>query len=297
MRNNGINVMSLFDGISCGMIACERAGIKVNKYYSSEIDCNAIKVSQYHYPNIEQIGDVTKVDFAKYKDIDLLIGGSPCQNLSCMGDRKGLQGEKSKLFFEYVRALKELKPQYFLLENNYSMPAANKNIISEYLNVQPLMINSIAFSAQNRKRLYWTNIPIMPIHEKQLTLANIVEPLSSKEKYIVTKQVYKYVLSGEYIGRKIEKTVRANIRELNQPSKCLGTGCGDIGNNTGVIIKYNKDYYKITPIEAERLQTLPDNYTINIPERKRYMVIGNGWTVDVIAHILNGLPNEFKKGI
>ena len=156
----GIKVLSLFDGISCGMVALERAGIKVERYVASEIDESAIEVSKSNYEQIEHIGDVREVNFKEYEGFELLIGGSPCQDLCGMGSRKGLEGEKSGLFFEFVRALKEIKPQWFLLENNASMTQKNRDKISEILGCEPVLINSADFSAQNRKRLYWTNIQI-----------------------------------------------------------------------------------------------------------------------------------------
>ena len=149
-----MKVLSLFDGISCGMVALERAGMPVERYVAYEIDENAIKVSKHNYPQIEHCGDVTKADFTQYKGFDLLIGGSPCQDLCGMGSRKGLSGEKSKLFFEFVRALKEVQPRYFLLENNASMTKENRDIISSYMGCEPVLINSADFSAQVRKRLY-----------------------------------------------------------------------------------------------------------------------------------------------
>ena len=156
-----MDVLSLFDGISCGMVAAERAGLKIDNYYAYEIDQNAIKISKKNYPNIIHCGDVTTEDFAKYKEIDLLIGGSPCQSLSITtgADRTNLDG-KSKLFFEFARALKESCPKYFLFENVASMNEESKRIISEYLGCEPVYINSENFSAQNRPRLYWTNIPL-----------------------------------------------------------------------------------------------------------------------------------------
>lgn len=172
----GIRVLSLFDGISCGMVALKRLGVKVDRYVAYEIDGDAIKVSKYNFPQIEHKGDVTTADFTKYKNFDLLIGGSPCQNLCGMGDRKGLKGEKSKLFFEFIRAMKECEPKYFLLENNASMSKENKNIISQYIGCEPVLINSGDFSAQNRKRLYWTNIPIKKTYyKKNIVIKDILE--------------------------------------------------------------------------------------------------------------------------
>lgn len=287
-----MNVISLFDGISCGMIALERARIPVDRYVAFEIDENAISISKKNYPQIEQKGSVIDADFSSYKGFDLLIGGSPCQNLSSMGNGKGLWGDESILFFEYVRALKKISPKYFLLENNASMSDKNKDIITQIMGVEPVFIDSIDFSAQSRKRLYWTNIPVKKWVAKHITLKDIAEPVEDKNDWLVTDKVMKYRQS-EYDGRKIQKNVLGKIRELDGTSKCLGCHCGDYGNNTGLIIKYEDEYYSITPIEAERLQTLPDNYTDGIPPKKRFHAIGNGWTVDVIAHIFKGLKSSW----
>ena len=283
-----MKALSLFDGISCGMAALERAGIQVERYVAYEIDENAIKISKKNYPQIEHCGDVTTADFTQYKGFDLLIGGSPCQDLCSMGSHEGLKGNKSRLFFEYARALKEVNPKWFLLENNASMTKQNKDIITAVLRVEPVMINSADFSAQNRKRLYWTNIPIREWQPKQLKIADIAEPESAKREYEIIDKVIKYS-GAQYAGRKIQKVVISNIRDLTQKAKCLGTHCGDYGNHTGLIMKHENRYYMVTPKEAERLQTLPDDYTAGITDKKRYFVIGNGWTVDVIAHILKGL--------
>ena len=155
-----MRVLSLFDGISCARVALERAGIKIKKYYSSEIDKYAIQIAQKNYPDTIQVGSVVGLDSSQFKDIDLLLGGSPCQDLSiAKKNRKGLGGERSGLFWEYVRILKEVKPKYFILENVNSMPKEAKQIITETLGVEPIMINAALVSAQNRKRLFWTNIP------------------------------------------------------------------------------------------------------------------------------------------
>lgn len=283
-----MRVLSLFDGISCGMVALERAGVQVDKYVAYEIDENAIKISRKNYPQIEHCGDVTTADFTQYKGFDLLIGGSPCQDLCAMGSREGLKGKKSSLFFEYVRALKEIKPKYFLFENNASMTQQNKDIITSILGIEPIMINSADLSAQNRKRLYWTNILVNKWQAKKVTIGDIAEPEIKKNEYDVTDKVIKYS-GAEYAGRKIQKTVTSKIKCMNQKSNCLGTHCGDYGNNTGLIIKQRDRYYIVTPTEAERLQTLPDDYTAGVSDKKRYFAVGNGWTVDVIAHIFSGL--------
>ena len=181
---NGINVLSLFDGLSCGNIALQRAGIKVNSYFASEVDKYAIQIANKNYPNIIQLGDVTKFDETKLPKIDLLIGGSPCQDLSFAGKGKGLEGDRSSLFYQYVRLLKECKPKYFLLEN-VRMKQEYQDIISDLLGVQPIKINSSLVSGQNRVRLYWTNIPNVTQPEdkgillKDILLDDAEEPMLS----------------------------------------------------------------------------------------------------------------------
>src|SRR5574344_1197744 len=171
-----MNILSLFDGISCGQVALESAGIVIDNYYDCEIDKYAIQVTQKNYPNTIQLGDVTKIDFTPFiGKIDLLIGGSPCQSLSITQSqtRENLDG-KSKLFFEFVRALETIKPKYFLLENVASMKDECRDIITQYMGVEPVLINSNCFSAQDRPRYYWTNIPFdKNILECNLCLKNI----------------------------------------------------------------------------------------------------------------------------
>lgn len=286
----GIKVLSLFDGISCGMVALERAGIKVDKYVAYEIDENAIKVSRDNYLEIEQRGDVTVADFSEFKGYDLLIGGSPCQDLCGMGSRKGLDGEKSKLFFEYVRALNEVKPKYFLLENNASMTKENREIITKIIGVEPVLINSCDFSAQIRKRLYWTNIPIKDHTPKNIVIKDILQDNVVRNE--VTDKIEKYVFSDDYKGRKIEETTRHSIRTLEQKSRAISTLSYDISSNSGLTLKIGDRFFQPSQIEFERLQTLPDGYTRILPIKKAVHTIGNGWTVDVIAHIFRGLTEE-----
>jgi DNA (cytosine-5)-methyltransferase 3A len=285
-----MNVLSLFDGISCGMVALERAGIPVERYVAYEIDKNAIKVSKRNYPEIERCGDVTHADFTQYKGFDLLIGGSPCQDLCSMGSHKGLAGEKSKLFFEFVRALKEVQPRYFLLENNASMSKENRDIISSYMGCEPVLINSADFSAQVRKRLYWTNITIAEYEPKNTKLKDIMQKDVLRE--CVTDKINKYVVSGNYLGRKIEKTIRNAIRTGVQKSCSITTASYNLGSNNGICIQIGDGYFNPTQIEFERLQTLPDGYTSVLPIKKAVFAIGNAWTVDVIAHIFRGLTTQ-----
>lgn len=286
-----MKILSLFNGISCGRLALERAGIKVDRYVSFEIDKYANDIAKYHYPNDEYYGDVKTADFTQFRGFDLLIGGSPCQNLSIAGNKKGLEGEESKLFFEYVRALKEAQPKYFLLENNASMTAENRDIISEIMGVQPILINSSKVSAQERKRLYWTNIPnIIQPQDKGLFLRDIVESEDVKAHLDIT-----ITMLLKTKGTLAFKKAWSNVRTLDQKAKTLT--CSQTVANSGAtnVKSTNGRYYKLSPIECERLQTLPDNYTLaggNISNTQRYKVTGNGWTVDVIAWIFSFLPKE-----
>ena len=285
-----LKVLSLFDGISCGLIALERAGIPVERYVAYEIDENAIEVSKKNYPQIEHFGDVINTNFEQFIGFDLLIGGSPCQDLCGMGKRTGLQGEASRLFYEFLRAKLVIKPKYFLLENNASMTDQNKNIISDYMGVQPIMIDSADFSAQTRKRLYWTNIQILDYQKSNILLKDILE--KDIIRNCVDEKIEKYVLSGNYEGRKINKTTKNSIRTIDLKSRTIGCFSYDISSNTGITLKIGEHYYQPSQIEFERLQTLPDNYTSCLPIKQAVHAIGNGWTVDVIAHIFKGIFEE-----
>lgn len=290
-----IKVLSLFDGISCGMVALERANIKVDRYVAYEIEENAIKVSQYNYPQIEQKGDVFK---AKYMEgeFDLLIGGSPCTywSIAKAGDNRETtsSGFGWELFMQYVRALNEVKPKYFLYENNESMSDGIKNEITKQLGVEPVMIDSADFSAQIRKRYYWTNIPVDLNYKKSdLVLKDILYEHDFKvrdfTKYKDTvkwnkdKTICRYDSSGKGYYSQANRCRKPCVK-----SNTL-TASGNDKNNIWI------DNYKcrtLHPIEAERLQTLPDNYTSCLNSKvKRSEVCGNGWTVDVIAYILKGL--------
>lgn len=287
----GITVLSLFDGISCGQVALERAGIAVDKYYASEIDKYAIQVTQKNYPNTIQLGDVTQIDFKQFEGkIDLLIGGSPCQSLSIVQSktRENLDG-KSKLFFEYVRCLKEVKPKYFLLENVASMTKECKDIISSYMGVEPILINSNCFSAQDRQRLYWTNIDVNTnnLKECDLKIKDILET-NVDEKYFLNYPLINIDLSkqvcaiADFKNREMHKRVFNPEFKMHTLITCSGGG---------VLKKVyiNGRARKLTPLEYERLQTLPDNYTDCVSSTHRYSTCGNGWTVDVITYILNGI--------
>lgn len=306
-----VRVLSLFDGISCGQVALERAGIPIETYYASEIDKYAIQVTQKNYPNTIQLGDVTNIDFNEFiGKVDLLIGGSPCQDLSiAKQNREGLQGNRSGLFFKYVDALQTIKPKYFLLENVASMKEEDKNTISEILGVEPILINSALVSAQQRKRLYWTNIPnIEQPEDKGILLKDILENGEAylDKSYSLTANYNKAVFWNSIIRKQRTMvpirigtlpnlgTGQANrIYSVLGKSICLNANGGGGGAKTGLykidLPDGNYIVRKLTPLECERLQTLPDNYTEGISNTQRYKAIGNGWTVDVIAHIFKNI--------
>ena len=284
----GINVLSLFDGMSCGRIALERAEIEVNNYFSSEIDPYAIKIANKNYPQDEKsrLGDILNVKASDLPKIDLLIGGSPCQGFSFAGKQLNFEDERSKLFFEYVRLLKECKPKYFLLEN-VRMKKEYQDIISEYLGVEPILINSKVVSAGSRPRLYWTNIKVIPPKDLDLKLNDIlINGFSDRDKshcidanYGRGTNLRRYLYRGSRQVVFTDKTFMQNL--FNNKPKI--SDCNTIGNN-------NKDNWrKLTPEECEAIQTVPKGYTEGVPDFWRYHMLGNGWTVDAIAHIFKGL--------
>lgn len=313
-----MKVLSLFDGISCGRLALERANLPVERYDAFEIDKYAIAVSKNNFPDIVHHGDVFKGDFKKFKGYDLLIGGSPCTywSVAKKGRETTADGEGFRLFMEFVRALKESQCRYFIYENNYSIHQNIKAEISEKLGVQPIMINSALVSAQNRKRCYWTNIPsVIQPQDKGILLKDILESgigwqdksycmtasyngavfrntLERKQRTMVAEPVIKPIRVGEY-GKGGQGQ---RIYSVYGKSVSLTANGGGQGAKTGLykIDLPDGDYIirKLTPVEAERLQTLPDDYTIGISNTQRYKCIGNGWTVDVIAHILGGLHDD-----
>lgn len=400
-----MNVLSLFDGISCGQVALQRAGIPVEKYYASEVDKYAIQITQKNFPNTIQLGDVKQVWARNLPKIDLLIGGSPCQDLSiAKNNRQGLNGARSGLFWHYVRLLRTCKPKYFLLENVASMPKEAKDIISRETGVEPILINSALVSAQQRRRYYWTNIPnitqpedkgimlkdvletgngiavenmgktLKGIQEKANSLmardykgfgnqqmTAVAEPIcvnsrsgrgnnpnaqpsiqdriyDIKGKAVALVSGWKQNIAepikepnriggfygqntrwGIYDEKAKSPTLTASMgmgggfvpmvpeKVIHLPKYDLGKGQalkvysvrgksvsllangGGMGAKTGLykIDLPDGDYTirKLTPVECERLQTLPDNYTAGISNTQRYKCLGNGWTVDVIAHI------------
>ena len=275
-----MNVLSLFDGISCGQLALNRAGVKYDKYYSSEIDQNAIKITQLNFPNTIQLGSVHSVKAENLEPIDLLIGGSPCQGFSFAGNMLSFNDPRSQLFFEFVRLVRECKPTYFLLEN-VVMRKQDQAVITTLLGVSPIKINSSLVSAQNRPRLYWTNIPIHSLpNDKGITFGSVMESNPSP----------KYNLSQSAIDR-VLNALRGRKKFYGAHSPKVGAMLAQYAKNPtdGCYVDDGVSKRRITPLEAERLQTLPDGYTASIADTHRYHAIGNGWTVDVIAHIFGGL--------
>jgi len=366
-----MNVLSLFDGMSCGQLALQRADIDVENYFACEIDKYAIQITQKNFPDTFQWGDVTKIKVPTRGSIDLLMGGSPCQGFSFAGHQLNFDDPRSKLFFDFVDILEKVKPKYFLLEN-VRMKKESQDVITKYLGVEPIAINSALMSAQNRNRLYWTNIPnVTQPQDKGIVLADILEdlPFDEAPNYLkgtwcgrvrgdlvksvdddkahcltasmykgqiptfiksrkpiqvgmandikgfdIIKRVYSpqgksptlttmqgghrqpKVAIGRIVNRRLDEHGTRKDNQLELPfttqlevsdgakSNCLTTVQKD-----NVVVSEDFLYRKLTPLECERLQTLPDNYTEGVSNTQRYKMIGNGWTVDVIAHILKGI--------
>lgn len=274
------------------MVALERAGIKVDRYVAYEIEPNAIAISKKNYPDIEHKGDVTKAIYNQAEKFDLLIGGSPCQSLSIVQSktRQNLDG-KSKLFFEFVRALKEVKPKYFLFENVASMNEESRKVISDLLECKPIYIDSADFSAQQRPRLYWSNIPYSNVIKRNVTVLKDIIEKEVDEKYYY-KCGYDLIAFDKPVIAKLHINGHDILKRVqNIEFKCPTlTTCN--GGNTQKKIYIDGKVRKLTPVEYERLQTLPDNYTAGVANTHRYNCCGNGWTVDVIAHIFKGLKED-----
>lgn len=294
----GITVLSLFDGISCGQIALERANIKVDKYYASEIKKIAIDTTMLHYPSTVQIGDVTKVRYENgvlYTEngnfnvgkIDLLIGGSPCQDFSSVRatnglEINGLKGTKSKLFYEYLRLLREVKPHFFLLEN-VRMKKESEEQLNEYLGLKGIFINSLLVSYQNRPRIYWTNIPnVVPPKDRKINFQDFREREYEKElPYKVNRTPSREKMWSNGRG-KGQRNACANVTNSNH-IQCI-TRKQDRCPNSG-LIEFEDFCRYLTRSELELGQTLPLGYTDNLTYNQMQDVCGDGWTVDVIAHI------------
>jgi DNA (cytosine-5)-methyltransferase 3A len=286
------------------MVALERAGIPVEVYYASEIDKHAEGVSKYNFPNIVRLGDVNQCNEWDLPQIDLLIGGSPCQDLSiAKANREGLNGEKSGLFWKYVECLERFKPKYFLLENNNSMPKEAKDTISKIMGVEPIMINSALVSGQLRKRLYWTNIlGVDQPKDKGILLSDILESgVVDRDKALcLTRRYAGFNGSQDYFRhRYFGKSFGQAVFEGNATPEEHKKAYKEFGRYSGVEI--DGTIRQMTHKECEALQTLSADYTRyeqidgevkEVPKGARYEMIGNGWTVDVIAHILSGISKE-----
>jgi DNA (cytosine-5)-methyltransferase 3A len=289
-----MNVLSLFDGISIGQVALNKAGIKYGNYYASEIEKNAIKVTQHNYPNTIQIGDVTKVKGKDLPEIYLLMGGSPCVGFSFSGKGLNFDDPRSALFFEFIRLMKETSPKYFLLEN-VKMKQEWADKITKFMGVDPVEINSALVSAQSRPRLYWTNIPIVGLPEdRNISINSIVGEglycgaIRGRKLDPITKKRYDHDKEASYFQY-------AECRRDNK-SNCLTTVLKDnIITDKWVerTLASECNYRYLTPTEHEQLQTLPINYTTNcgVSDTVRNKLIGNAWTVAIISWILKFIPN------
>ena len=324
-----MRVLSLFDGIACCRLALEKNGIKVDKYYASEIESNAIKIATTNFPDIVEVGDIRQLEPLRFENIDLVTFGSPCTNFSSSGKRNGMTTKtkveltsletymkyknegyefegQSYLFWEAVRILRAVKPRYFLMEN-VKMSDKWLNIVNTALGVEPIEINSSLFSAQNRVRLYWTNIEFDKVFvDKQIVLADILEDTEFLSPAAIRgRQLNKATIVGRRINSeghrednnvKIPYTQCLEVRNTNRDkSNCLTTVAKDnvltplgIGRHIDVYGQ-NLPYRYYTRLEYERLQTIPEGYTSCVSENAAKKAIGNGWTVDVIAHIFSGL--------
>jgi len=320
-----MNVLSLFDGISCGQIALLRAGIHIREYYASEINKKAISVTQHNFPNTIQLGCVTKVNTKELPKIDILLAGSPCKGFSIAGNGQNFKDSESKLFYEFIRILREVKPSMFLLEN-VRMKKEWRDIISDAVGVQPIMINSSSFSAQDRKRSYWTNIEVSNIPSECSQLISDILEKEVDDKYYIEPKRAIVICDLEVARRKIAyigKDSQGNrIYWIHGKAITLVGSAGGLGAKTGLYaipcitpnrtdkrqngrrfksptskfytlttqdrhgVLIDNHIRKLTPIECERLQTIEDDYTSILSDNQRYIVLGNGWTIDVISFIL-----------
>lgn len=297
-----MNVLSVFDGMSCGQIALERAEVKVDNYFASEIDKYAMKVTQNNYPNTQQLGSIIDLKANSLSKIDLFIGGSPCQGFSFAGKQLNFDDPRSKLFFEFVRMLNEIRetnPNVLFLLENVRMKKESQDVITEYLGVEPIEVNSNLVSAQNRKRLYWTNIEgfVQP-EDDGVTIEDIIdldyipkrwenhaiENMKNIDAEFVNKNNLFFV-KGDLISRKSPR--RQYGMSLD---KCFTLRCAQ---KHGVYINGNVRF--LNRKEYERLQTIPEGYTDCVSENQAMNMLANGWTVDVIAEIFKHIKLAKRK--
>ena len=301
-----MNVLSLFDGMSCGQIALNRAGIKYDKYYASEIDKQAIKVTQHNYPNTIQLGSVTEwrtwdIDWS---DVGLICAGSPCQGFSFAGKQLAFDDPRSVLFFVFIDILnncKKFNPYVKFLLENVDMKRENMAIINAYCGVFPININSNLVSGQNRNRWYWSNIKTKQVglfgethtdikqpEDKDILIYDILEN-NPDSKYYLSDNAIRYMDRKVKTNGKTHWEIHPPAPTSNDKSNCV-VAIYASGIPYNVIIEpYTDEPRRLTPIECERLQTVPDNYTSTVADCHRYKMLGNGWTIDVIAHIFSFL--------
>ena len=303
-----MRVLSLFDGISCARQALTEAGVQVDAYYASEVDPKAIQIAMKNHPDTIQLGDVRTLEDPPTA-IDLLIGGSPCIDLSiAKANRQGLEGKHSSLFWEYVRIFRIVKPRWFILENVASMPKKDRDIITQELQVDPVMFDASLVSAQSRKRLFWTNIRFQLPADQGILLRNILQPDAEVDESMTVKgksfcltasyhKVGESQAEYEHNKKKSQRTMvklghisntdgQANrVYSPDGTSATLSANSGGGGAKTGLYTR-KSHIRKLTPIECERLPGLPDDYTSGIPKTHRYKCLGNGFCVPVITHIL-----------
>ena len=290
--------------MSCGQIALNKASIDYSTYYASELDKYAIQVTQANYPNTVQLGDIRSVDHLALPKIDLLVGGSPCQGFSFAGKQLNFEDPRSKLFFDFVRLKDTLKPKYFLLEN-VRMSKQSQDIISKYMGCEPVAINSALVSAQSRQRLYWTNIPFTMPEDKGIVLGDVLETgFTDRDKsHCIDANYFKGGNLKSYFDKGRRQLVFNKPVQVN-PSKKAGGKQPYIqdrvfskqGKSHALTASFasrtnvdDNGFRKLTPLECERLQTVPEGYTNHVSNTQRYKMLGNGWTVDVIATILEGI--------
>jgi len=311
-------VISLFDGISAGRVALDRAGFNEANgydvyYYASEIDPKAIEITQKNWPDTVQLGDVRRVTRAMFRDewfedaTVIVWGGSPCQAFSHAGHKRGFEDERGQLFWEFVRVVEEFEPDYFMLEN-VRMKQEHRDVITEALGVEPMQINSALHSAQNRVRLYWTNIPFVgSLEDRQILLRDILD-----EEGFVDRDKSFCLDANYWKGGNLKQYFEKNLRQL------VFTGCNQIGeadiNGLDCIRRVydinakaptlttmggghrepkiaidSLKYRKLTPTECERLQGFPDDYTAGVANTHRYKALGNSWCVPTIVELFKGI--------
>ena len=299
IASTDFNVLSFFDGMSCGQLALQKTGIQVTNYFACEIDKYASKVAKYNFPNTIELGDVTKVFAKDLPKIDLFIGGSPCQGFSFAGKQLNFEDPRSKLFFEFVRMLNEIRetnPDVLFLLENVKMKKEFQDIITQHLGVEPIEINSNLVSAQNRKRIYWTNIPNVKIpNDKGIFIEDIIEngsALTDKSQTIVAT-IYKE--NAKSMIKRNKKGLLVIIDDMykNRPERIYEDKAPTLrSERSGLKVKNEYEVRKLSVVECERLQNVPDNYTDVVSDTQRYKMLGNGWTVDVISHIFSSIEQK-----